>query len=235
MLAGETVSFEEERHGANAGTFVLISLYPIRDERGVIAGVACYSKDITDHKRAEQRFSVMFHRSPVAMGLTRASDGMVLDVNDRLLALLDLTRREQAVGGTVGQLQLYERASQRDEVLKRIQRDGSVRDFPLRIRKGTGGAVEGLISMEPVEVDGEPCIVTMFTDVSQQRRLEAQLAQAQRMEAIGQLAGGVAHDFDNLLTTIVGYDELLLRVLPDDSRTVATPSRSTRRRSARRC
>jgi two-component system cell cycle sensor histidine kinase/response regulator CckA len=96
---------------------------------------------------------------------------------------------------------------------------GSITDRPLEIRlKGTNEKTVALFVSRLETADGALAgLILYFIDLTEQKKLEVQFAQSQKMQAVGQLAGGVAHDFNNLLTAMIGFcDLLLLRFRPGD-------------------
>ena len=102
------------------------------------------------------------------------------------------------------------------KALKKVRGGEFVPPFETVRRRKDGTEVHVSVSMSPIrERDGRITGASLICrDVSERKRLEQQVLQAQKMEAIGQLAGGVAHDFNNLLTVINGYSDLLLNHLP---------------------
>jgi two-component system cell cycle sensor histidine kinase/response regulator CckA len=73
------------------------------------------------------------------------------------------------------------------------------------------------VAAELIHLDGAPCVLAIIHDITEEKRLEDQFRQAQKMEAGGRLAGGVAHDFNNMLGVMMGYSELSKDMLDADS------------------
>jgi PAS domain S-box-containing protein len=108
------------------------------------------------------------------------------------------------------------------KALQKVQEGEDVPPFEAVRRRKDGKEIHVSVRISPIR-DGEGKLVgasAICRDVSERRRLEEQMRQAQKMEAVGQLAGGVAHDFNNLLTVVAGYSEVLLGSLPADNPTV---------------
>jgi two-component system cell cycle sensor histidine kinase/response regulator CckA len=189
----------------------------------IVRGLA---HDITERKRAEEAlresqgmFQKAFHASPDTMVLHSLSEGRHMDVNESFLRLVGY-RREELVGRTAMDLGLWWDLAQGDEYLRILREQGRVRDLEICVRTKSGEACTLLLSAEVIEIAGQDCVVAIGKDISHRKlaeqerlHLEEQLRQAQKMEAVGRLAGGVAHDFNNILMVINGYVQLVLRKL----------------------
>jgi PAS domain S-box-containing protein len=180
--------------------------------------VLLHVHDITDRKLAEAALrssEMLFHsvweNSVDGMRLTD-ENGTIVAVNDAFCKLVGL-RREDLEGKpfTVifadselpGRMLEEFRQCFRDRIVEKQ------RERRLRLHNGNVVTLEHTNSF--VELRGQSSLLLgQFRDLTAQKRLEEQLRQSQKMEAIGQLAGGVAHDFNNILTVIHGHASLLL-------------------------
>ncbi len=157
---------------------------------------------------SEERFSKAFHESPLPSGIQSFSDQTFVDVNQRLAELSGCTR-EEMIGRTPAQLSLFEKLEVAEAWYEALIRQESVCDHEAKIRNRGGTLHEVLVSLSPFAFGAKPHLLLLAQDVSQRALLERELRQAQKMEAIGQLAAGVAHDFNNILTVIQGHAGLM--------------------------
>jgi two-component system cell cycle sensor histidine kinase/response regulator CckA len=125
---------------------------------------------------------------------------------------------EEAIGRSLLMLTPEDRRAEFDDQRKRMDEGIIVSNFETQRLRKDGTMRDVNISMCALRSDGRLLgFVSIFSDFTERKRLEAQYRQAQKMEAVGQLAGGVAHDFNNLLTVIISYSQMLLSDIADDS------------------
>jgi len=168
---------------------------------------------------SEERFSKAFNESPVPSAIQSFPDQRIVDVNERFIQVTGCAR-EELIGQTPADLFLWEKPEVADEWYEAVVRQELVRDQAAKIRSKSGSLREMLVSLSPVAMGGKPHVLLLAQDVSERALLERQLRQAQKMEAIGQLAAGVAHDFNNILTVIQGHAGLLQNKLKNSDHDV---------------
>ena len=160
-------------------------------------------------REAESRYLALFNNVPI--GLWKATpEGKIMDVNPAAIQLLGYPDRESLLRVNAGDL--YVEGADRDRWQSLVGRDDVVRRYETRLRRWDGAViwVEENIRVVRNAAGGLLYFEGSLEDITERLDLEGQLRQAQKMESIGQLASGVAHDFNNILTIIKGHTDLLL-------------------------
>jgi two-component system, cell cycle sensor histidine kinase and response regulator CckA len=190
-----------------------------------VGAVVINFRDVTESKRAddelaasEERFRKAFNASPEPMTISHWPEGRYVDCNESFLRITGY-RREEVIGRTDTEVRFWPTTEDRARCMQFLEEHGRAIDLEVLFGVKSGEKRTGLFSAEVIEIRGEQCVLAVMKDVTERRSLEEQLRLSQKMEAVGQLAGGVAHDFNNLLTVILGYSNLLLKDLgPEDPR-----------------
>ncbi|MBX3747928.1 MAG: PAS domain S-box protein [Verrucomicrobiae bacterium] len=238
VLSGARQQYRMEKrylHKDGSILWALLSVSLVRDGKGQPLYFVSQVENITERKAAELKLreEVVFSETllsnlPAVVGLFR-EDGRMLRWNRRLEEVSECGPEE--IAGMTAMDFLAERDW--DTARARI-REAFVKghaEAELTVRRRTGGEVPFLYRAHRMDVDGHPCLLVVGVDISEKKRLEGQILQAQRLESLGTLAGGIAHDLNNMLAPILLSVDLLRS---EKEEAEAAESLRTIERSARR-
>jgi PAS domain S-box-containing protein len=215
---GEFVRFEVEHPGTeNRVVTVDFSLTPVRDETGKVILLIPEGRNISDRKQAEQKISEQAALLDIATDaiMVRRLDNKLMFWNHGAERLYGWTKAE-ALRENAESL-LYRQSLDKLTEIQRvtIERGEWQGELNHVTKAGKKILVKSRWTLVTDNLGNPQSYLIVNTDITEQKQLEAQFLRTQRLESLGTLAGGIAHDLNNILAPILGFSKLLPLKLPD--------------------
>ncbi len=190
---------------------------PVRDSKGEIQGISCIAVDNTDRafaesslRLSEQSYRSLIEEAPFAICRVTVS-GQLLQVNRAMVEMLHYESEPELLLQGMRE-DIFSKPEIYEDFVSSLNSTGSIQGFESTWRRQDGKPLSVSLAGRATRNDlGQTTYLEILAEnITERKQLEHQLRQAQKMQAVGQLAGGIAHDFNNLLTVISGQVQMAL-------------------------
>jgi PAS domain S-box-containing protein len=170
---------QAETHGSLTDRWYDYRIYPSP------IGITIYWSDITERNRAEEalrkseeKFAKSFRSSPVAIAISSVAEGRFIEVNDRYTALYGFSR-DELIGHTSIELGMFPDPEDRKEIAGRFRAGNGFSNYELRLRTKSGEPKDVLFSTEPIDIDGQECMLSLVVDITERKQAEQALRESE--------------------------------------------------------
>ncbi len=183
-------------------------------------------------RESETKFAIAFRDHPDAMVISDLETDEIVECNDGWLKHMERSTREEVIGKRIWEFEFQFPEEHREAIRQSLHEHGRTSAIEVPVVGSEGELRTLLISSTRIDIGRRHCVLSNVHDLTERKHLEQQLLHAQKMEAVGRLAGGVAHDYNNMLTVISGYSASLVEELDGEQREDAREIHQAARRSA---
>ncbi|GAB6180413.1 hypothetical protein JCM14036_17320 [Desulfotomaculum defluvii] len=205
----ERVATYFEVYGMYGERWLEVNAYPYQ------GGISVYFRDITDRKLlqdnlrlSEARFSKAFNYSPISMSIYSIDSDKYFAINESCIKMYGYGR-EEIIGRSEQDLKVWVDLDVREKYTKDIEKKGFAHNHEFRARKKSGEIFLVLLSGVAITLNDEKCILSTTLDVTEIRTYQKEISRLDRLNLIGEMAAGIAHEIRNPMTTVRGFLQML--------------------------
>jgi len=163
-----------------------VTFVPLKDETGLVTRFMIVADDVSDRRvteealrASEHKYSRLFQRNPLMISLSTLRDGCYLEVNEAFTKVIGYTP-EEAVGRTAIELGIWKSLEDRTRIVNMLQRNGSLTNVEVSFRSKSGEEIQTLASAEIIDIDGEECLLTILSDITDRKKAEQALRESEQ-------------------------------------------------------
>lgn len=219
--SGTTIEFQQAEWRYPDGYIYTVYDYPFIDVDGSEM-LLSFAFDITERKQieaelilSEERFSKAFNASPIAMTISTMEEGQFIDVNDSFCRMIKY-KREEILGHTSLELGFWLNPADRFRIKEMIINQEAIREKEIFFQRKNGEQGLGLYTAERFDINGEPCMLSILTDITDRKEMEIEMLRLDRLGLVGEMAASIGHEIRNPMTTVRGF----LQILKDNKKYV---------------